>query len=190
LLVALLWATVAEVQHHTLLREDVHSVNPFVYGTARTEVTLQAALAAIGGMCQTLMVPPGNWAIGANLTIHAHVALLVFTGATLTVTSGVTLTLDGPLDASIMPIFAGAGRIVFGAGTPAVFARWFGRAQTQVTLQAALTALGTVPQTLVVTPGTWTVSTSLTIPETVTLAPAPGAVFAVESGAPSRSTGS
>jgi parallel beta helix pectate lyase-like protein len=182
LLVALLWATVAEAQHHTLLREDVHSVNPFVHGTARTEVTLQAALAAIGGASQTLMVPPGNWVIGADLTIPAHVALLVPAGATLTVTPGVTLTLDGPLNAPIMPIFTGAGRIVFGAGTPAVFARWFGRAQTQATLQAALTALDTVPQTLVVTPGTWTVSTSLTIPETVTLAPAPGAVFAVESG--------
>jgi hypothetical protein len=60
LLVALLWATVAETQHQTPMREDLYPVNPLVYGTAHNGITLQAALAAIGGTSQTLMVPPGN----------------------------------------------------------------------------------------------------------------------------------
>jgi hypothetical protein len=70
-------------------------------------------------------VPAANWRVASNTTL-AH-ALTVPPGALLKPDAGVTLMLNGPLDAGDYQIFGGAGTVALGAGAaPVVLADWFG----------------------------------------------------------------
>ncbi len=91
--------------------------------------TLQGAVTGIGGNLSMLRIPAGTWSINANFTIPANVTLKPERGAVLTVATGMTLTINGPLDARPYQIFscAGTGKVVFGNGsTPEVHPEWWG----------------------------------------------------------------
>lgn len=93
------------------------------YGT-----TLAAAITAIGSSKVTLVVPPGTWT-GDDLTIPATMGLRVLKGATITVSDGATLTINGPLSAGPYQVFTctGTGKVVFGAGSVReAYPEWFG----------------------------------------------------------------
>jgi hypothetical protein len=113
---------------HTLMRQDRSYVNPRQYGSALTHTTLQAALAAIGSTQAGLLLTPGTWAIGANLTIPANVTLVRARGAILSVSTGVTVTLNGDQEGPMSQwlTLAGTGTIVFGLRIPDLYAEWFG----------------------------------------------------------------
>jgi hypothetical protein len=69
-------------------------------------------------------VPAGTYAITSNLTVTAD--LIFDQGAVLTLSSGVTLQVNGQIDAPRRRIFSGAGKVVFGAGTDELFPEWWG----------------------------------------------------------------
>lgn len=83
-----------------VLRPHLGLLNPLEYGETCTTATLTAAIAAAPAHLGVLMLPPVNragtacvWAITSNLTIPSTLVLHVPHGASVTVSSGVTLTL-------------------------------------------------------------------------------------------------
>lgn len=55
-------------------------------------------------------------------------------------------------------------------------------AQNEATIQAAVTALGSTPSILFLTPGTWTIATPTVIPSTITLWPSLGSTVQIGAG--------
>jgi hypothetical protein len=90
---------------------------------------LGTAIAAIGSAKTVLSIPAGNWPITANLTVPANLTLKFTHGALLTIATGKTLTINGPLcDASPYQIFSctGTGKVLFGAGAvKEIYPEWW-----------------------------------------------------------------
>lgn len=85
---------------HMLAQEHMGFVDALRYGTARTEVTLAAAVTAIGSTKAILVATlagDGVWTIGANLTIPANITLWIPPGVTVSRGAGITLTIAGQL---------------------------------------------------------------------------------------------
>jgi hypothetical protein len=61
-----------------------------------------------------------------NFTVPAHVTLKIEQGGTITVSSGKTLTINGPFQAGLYQVFAGSGTVEFGKGSVAeVLPEWW-----------------------------------------------------------------
>ena len=114
------------------------------YGT-----TLQSAITAIGANNVILRVPTGTYDIATNLTIPANVSLRPERGAVLSIATGVTLTINGALDAGPYQIFSctGTGKVVFNVGTAKeIYPEWWltnippGTIDMSAALQAAFNA--------------------------------------------------
>ncbi len=112
------------------------------YGT-----TIQDALTVIGSNQAILRVPAGPHSISGNLIVPSNVTLRVERRATLAIPQGVTLTINGGLDAGFYQIFSciGTGKVVFGTGIKEIYPQWWGAAvdastDDSVPVQAAMTA--------------------------------------------------
>jgi len=174
LLLVLLWAALglcwqapAVAQKHALNREDVNRCNPLLGGATLNQTTLSAAIATCNtqlGTSYILLLTPGTWTIGANLTIPSTVGVDVPQGALFSVSSGVTLTLDcTKMWAGHWQVFSGSGSLACSTGGGQLSAAWFGTALTGATLSLASTMTsGNID--LVIPPGTWTISSNLTLP--------------------------
>lgn len=91
--------------------------------------TLQEAITAIGGNQATLRIPSGTWNINSNFSIPANVTLKPERGAILSIANGVTLTINGNLDAGTYQIFAwtGTGALsLANAKITQTLPQWFG----------------------------------------------------------------
>ncbi|MGQ9688687.1 MAG: hypothetical protein ACUVXF_07890 [Desulfobaccales bacterium] len=86
--------------------------------------TLTEALATIGGNALTLTIPAGTVAVTANTTVGSNIALKVLKGGMFSVSNGVTLTINGPIEAGPYQIFAGAGTVTLG-GVSTIYDVWF-----------------------------------------------------------------
>ncbi|MDP3181576.1 MAG: right-handed parallel beta-helix repeat-containing protein [Desulfobaccales bacterium] len=104
--------------------------------------TLPAAVNDIGSAEANLHVPPGIWNIAADLTIPANVNLKPERGATLSVATGKTLTINGELDAGHYQIFTwtGTGAVSF-TSQRKIKTAWFGN--TAAGINKALTSTPT-----------------------------------------------
>ena len=95
------------------------------YGT-----TIQDALTAISSNQAILRVPAGTHSISGNLIVPSNVTLRVERRATLAIPQGVTLTINGGLDAGLYQIFScvGTGKVVFGrpGGVKELVPQWWG----------------------------------------------------------------
>ena len=103
---------------HMVAQEHLGYVDALRYGTARTEVTLAAALSAIGSTPRRLVptfAGDGVWTIGSNLTSPSNVTFEVPPGVTINVAAGVTLTINGPIIAYAENWKTGTGTLVRGA---------------------------------------------------------------------------
>ena len=69
-----------------------------------TDVTVSAALTDIGTDEATLLLAPGTWTFGNDVNIPENVTLRLVRGAIISVNSGDTVTIEGPLQASISKI--------------------------------------------------------------------------------------
>lgn len=100
--------------------------------TAFTTATINAALAAIDTTAGTLLLRPGTWAVTSNITIPANVALEVPKGAILAISTGVTLTINGPFEAGDYQVFSctGTGAV---SGLKESHPEWFGAKHDGVT---------------------------------------------------------
>jgi len=76
----------------------------------------------------TKILQPGTWAVTTNTTIPANIVLRPRKGAILTISTGVTLTINGPLEAGWYQIFswAGTGTVAYGNLVPEVYPEWYG----------------------------------------------------------------
>lgn len=91
--------------------------------------SLSAALdAANSATSRKYVVVNSSKSITADYTIPATVGLVVETGGTISVSSGVTLTIRGPFTAPPnQQVFSGSGTVIFDLGaTPVYFSEWFG----------------------------------------------------------------
>ena len=122
-------------------------------GVNYTKATISSALTAIGTANNVeLVLRPGTWVIAAgdaDLTIPANITLYMPAGATVSVATGRTLTINGPFKADLSLKFttAGTGKVVV-AGKK--FPEWWGAKDDSgttdctVAIQAALTNGGDI----------------------------------------------
>ncbi len=76
------------------------------------EATINLALAGIGSNKRILYIEPGAWSIGDNVTSAVNVTLWIDPGATLTIASGKTFTINGGIIANPSQVFTGSGSVV------------------------------------------------------------------------------
>ncbi len=86
--------------------------------------TLAEALTTIGSSEVTLTIPAGTFTVAANTTMGSNIALKVLKGGKLSVNSGVTLTINGTIEAGPYQIFAGAGPVTLG-GVSTIYDKWY-----------------------------------------------------------------
>lgn len=117
---------------HMLAQEHMGIVDALRYGTARTQVTLAAALSAIGSSQAILVVTfagDGVWTLGSNLAIPANVTLWIPPGVTINRSAGVTLTISGSYFSFNHGWQTGPGTTVFNTATTVVYEQ--GQTETQ-----------------------------------------------------------
>jgi hypothetical protein len=103
---------------------EVDVLQVFGSGSNRTRGTLAAAVQHIGSTSVVLALAPGVWTIDAALTIPSNFTLYLPRGCVLTPSSGVTLTINGPIVAGDYQIFNLANGSL--AGLSESRALWFG----------------------------------------------------------------
>jgi hypothetical protein len=118
-------------------------------GDPRLGDTIAGVLTAIGTNPAILRVPAGVWSIANNLAVPNNVTLKPERGAILNVPDGITLTINGGVEAGLYQVFSwtGTGKVQFGAASRVkeIFPQWWGAvgdgANNDLTaVQAALNA--------------------------------------------------
>jgi hypothetical protein len=87
---------------------------------------LNALLTEIGTNKREIYFSPGTYVIGTNITIPENIKLIFANGAMLSPLSGVTVTINGIIDAGLHQIFTDAGIITGAAKVKNVIPQWFG----------------------------------------------------------------
>jgi hypothetical protein len=84
------------------------------------------AIDAIGESEKTLLIP-NQQGITVNTTIPANITLWFLRGGRFTVSTGVTVIMNGPIKAGLFQIFKGSGSVKFGVGAVnEVYPQWWG----------------------------------------------------------------
>jgi len=102
---------------------------------------------SIGAESKTVVVAAAR-TVTSNLTIPANIHLQFLASGRLEIAEGATVTINGPLDAPLQPIFAGSGVATFGLENTAVacvYPQWWGargddKHDDTAAIQAALNA--------------------------------------------------
>jgi hypothetical protein len=96
--------------------------------------TINAAITDIGSNKRKLILKQGTWTIDANVTVPSNIELEFAAGATASISTGITLTINGPFIAPVMDIFTlnGTGAVTFGEGFVQKYhPEWFGFLATE-----------------------------------------------------------
>lgn len=106
---------------------NVSMVDPVAYGVDATAYSsLAAAVAAIGATNVELNISDTQ-AVTANLTIPSNIALIIRRTGKISVSTGVTLTINSPFQYGRIQCFEGAGNVAFGSdATSEVYPEWWG----------------------------------------------------------------
>ncbi len=80
---------------------------------------LRTAIGALASTSTVLSIPPGTWAISADLIVPANITLKLVHGAVFSIGDAATLTINGIIEAGHYQIFScsGTGKVVFGTGS-------------------------------------------------------------------------
>ncbi len=90
------------------------------------------AITSIGATVTTLIINQ-NVNVTANETVPSTLSLLMVGQGQFTISSSVTLTLNGPFEAELRQLFVGAGTATFGAGAISfIEAEWYASFATAV----------------------------------------------------------
>jgi hypothetical protein len=129
--------------------------------------SLATAISTIGSTVTTLIINQ-NVNVTANATVPSTLSLLFLGQGKLTISVGVTATINGPIQAEPRQIFAGSGVVTFASNTkmPPVYPQWWGALVDGSTddapaWQLMLTAISGGGEVLV-TRGTHKLATALT----------------------------
>lgn len=115
-----------------------------------------------------LYLPRGTFLIGSAV-VPANIKLSFAPGAILKVKSGATLEVNGEIEASLQPIFAGPGKVTGAPRNLHVYPQWFGAAgdgktdDGEALQQAAGLACGSMGRTLFIPEGNYLFSRIITI---------------------------
>ena len=103
-------------------------------GTVSPYNSIAEAVLSFGSAYTVLVIPPGVWPITANLAIPANITLKPLPGAFITISTGVTVTHYGLIEAGYQNIFvcSGTGKVVF-VFQGVVYAEWFGAVRNDPT---------------------------------------------------------
>lgn len=110
--------------------------------TSALHIACNTAVKANGGM---VLIPDGTYRLATNLTIPETVTLWFLGTAMLLIETGITLTLHGPIQASLTQIFSGTGTIAGCERMPLRYPHWF---SPTLTLPSTSVSLLTPPSTL------------------------------------------
>lgn len=131
-------------------------------GDPKNGATLSEAVTAIGNNKAILRVPAGNWSITSNLAIPANITLKSERDAIFSIANGVTLSINGGLEAGAYPIFscAGTGKVALGNYARDVWVEWWGAAGDGVidntaAITAAINALANITGSIKFNKGTY-----------------------------------
>ncbi len=122
----------------------------------------------------TIVIPKGVFKIATNLTIPIGMTLHFESGGYFTISTGKTLTINGYIDSGPQQIFSGAGSVSLGSLVSKAYVDWW-----DGTLTTAISALGSSSRTLYLSSRTYSISTDLTVPSTITLKPEQGALLQI-----------
>jgi hypothetical protein len=166
---------------------SLHTLDQFHVGweLAHRHSTFAAAVAAAQTAGRGVLVDAA-YTISSNTTVAAAVPLRFTPPGVLTVSSGIVLTINGPIQAGSYQIFAGSGTVTLGSTAPVVVdGRWWGATGNGSTddrsaLNSAIAAC--TGHTLVLRPGTYKISSTLTVAATCHLVCARGAMLRPDAG--------
>ena len=139
---------------------------PKPYVDVRDYSSFAAAVGAIGSTKKALLVP-NEQGVSANITVPTNIGLKIPQGGSLAIATGVTVTINGDVDAGLYQIFSwvGTGTVVFGPGSvKEVHIQWWGaKPDTDDTaaIQAAYDSVGDNGGIVRVAPGTWLITDTL-----------------------------
>lgn len=111
-----------------------------------------------------------TYTFSTNETIPSNIACKIEPGAILSIDNGVTLTINGPLEAGLHQIVSGAGAVSFGAGAvKEVYPEWWGIDGTadEAQINLAITSISEGEVELQNT--TYTIADSILMDDNVTL---------------------
>lgn len=150
---------------------DFGYINPYNYALARTDVTLQLALDAIGVSNVALLLMPGAWSIANDLTIPENVILSRCPGASLNIDSGVTVTVNGPMVGPLTSWITGEGSVTFGNYIAELHPEWWGALSDGSTdsteaLQASFTVGAFQDKTVRLSSGVYVITDTLWVTST------------------------
>lgn len=114
-----------------------------------------------------IVFPPGTYRLGSTVTIPSHVAVALTPGAVLAPDTGVTLTIEGPVEAGAFTIFGGAGSIALTGDAGPVRPEWFGATGSgsgddSGAIDAAATAAGSYGEVLFSAGRTYRITSGIT----------------------------
>ena len=113
-----------------LTADDIVTKSPWVdacaYNSgALNNTTVSAAISAIGSDERTVLLAPGTWSFTGDVTVPDNITLRFERGAVIAVSSGYTLTINGPIDAGLQQLFTSTSDIVLGDRVGQVHPEWW-----------------------------------------------------------------
>jgi len=107
-------------------QELCRMVNKYVEPDSQSYSTFAIAVADID-TTETTFVISDSQAVTANITVPSTLALSFLQGGDLNISAGVTVTINGYVEAGPYQIFTGDGAVSFGSGTVGeVYSEWWG----------------------------------------------------------------
>lgn len=114
--------------------------------------TLIDAVNTIGSTPAVIEIPSGTWPVPVDLTVPSNILLIHHPGSRIAVSSGATLTIQGPIEAGPYQIFSttGTGKVLIGPGAvKEILPEWWctnaspGTTDMTAAINAALVSGGT-----------------------------------------------
>lgn len=103
------------------------AINVRWFGSGASGTSLASALSYISSSNATLEILDSQ-AVTANTTVPANVSLVLIKGGFFLISTGVTLTINGPLSAPLQTIFTGLGSVAGNWKVREIYPEWWGAA--------------------------------------------------------------
>lgn len=148
-----LWASSLQDRWEKMIQEVKASIiKPAIRGgfnvdDVRYYGTISNAIASIPSTQSKTLFVTNEQVVASNLTIPSNISIVVLKGGSFAISSGVTLTINGPFKAGLFQVISGSGTVTFLSNYFLEFARpeWWGAVGDDSTacataINAALTA--------------------------------------------------
>jgi len=147
------------------------AINVLTYGTSFSAISSAISAAQTAGT--SVYFPQGSYTISSNLGYNVTCPVII--DGSITISSGVTLTLNGTVWAPLKQVFTVNGSLKIGSNTPYIYPEWFGTPKNGTSddstgINAALNAATTItiPSSVpavqyIVLTGNYTLNSTITI---------------------------